>query len=321
LNFLRCFFKFVFVLLFFPFILAATDTAVPAPLIEQCRDYYNFNDYEKTLETATLILKDRTLKKNTALQEEVLYYINESCEELMDAFQKEITLLNVSVIMGKAADLKKKYSVSIDIQPDGFYYRIIYKHEALEKLTKLKSSSQYIEMIRLKRLLRISRYSTDPQYRFNDNLRILGLYNTYISNYPGSRYLPNLLLKTADLYFSLYEQAQPLKDQINWSDEKIESLYNHSRDLYKKIIKDYPGSDAAGYVGEIKIDNVKLRKDPETKAPVIRTLKLGLLVKIIDRSKERYGISNMYEYWYKVHVPDGSEGWIYGFYLDTGGRN
>ena len=88
--------------------------------------------------------------------------------------------------------------------------------------------------------------------------------------------------------------------------------------MYKEILKKYPNSGASSLIGIIRVQNVKLRKGPTTKSKVLKRLKRGLLVKILSRSKKRMSIGNMYDYWYNIQIPDGSQGWIYGFYVDTG---
>ncbi len=300
------------------FIFIPTDAlAVNVPLSDQCRDYYNFKDYEKTLELANKVIEDPANRRNKDLVEEMLYYVNECGEELRDQVQKKVTIKNFPTMVTQCAVYKKRYKVQIDITEDGFYYNVIYRHDALRQLVKFNPKSKHIEFIRLKSLLRESQYALDPVFRFNEDMRLIGLYNSYISNYPGSQYLPNLIGRIADLYFNLYEEAITLKGQLGYSDEQANAFYDKSMVLYKNIIRNYPGSDAAASIGEIRINDVKLRKEPITKSQVLKKLKIGTLVKIVERSKDRFAISNMYEYWYRIRLPDGIEGWVYGVYLNT----
>jgi len=286
-------------------------------LVDQCRDFFSFKDFEKTLELANRIYENPANKKNQALLEEMLYFMNESGEEIRDKLQKSINHLNVNSIKKQIATYKKKLKIQMDIQEDGFYYTVNYRRDALRQLMKLNPSSVYIEYIKLKSLLRLSQYATDPLFRFNEDLRLISLYQTYISNYPGSQYLPNLIGRIADLYFNVYEQALILKGQLGYSDAQINTFYDQSMSLYKKVIREFPGSAAASSIGEIRIDEVKLRKEPMTKSQMIKKLKMGTLVKIVERSAERYAISNMYDFWYKIRLPDGVEGWVYGVYINT----
>jgi len=286
-------------------------------LLQQTKDYFMFKDYEKTVKTANLALLSPEYSKNPDLICELFYYINESGEEICEQLQKMINSTNINKIKKKCEDLKKDLKLTFSIEEDGFYYIVRYKHEALEKIIKINPNSQYIELIKLKRLLRLSRYALDPVFRFNEDKDLLNLYKTYIDEYPGSQFKPNLIIKTADLYFHLYETGTLYKNQIGISEKELETYYNESKNLYRKVMKEFPDHEISRYIGEIKINNVKLRKEPSTKSSIIRILPAGALVRIIDRSDTRYRISNVYEYWYKVRLADGVEGWIYGLYLNT----
>jgi len=298
-------------------ILLAAGIAGAVPLHEQCRDYFNFKDYDKALELANRVLISPEYKNNRDIQEEMYYIINECGDELAEQIQKQVSPTNFDRLKLKTADYKKKFKISIDIEQDGFYYDVSYKHDALSTLMKMNPQSPWIEIIRLKSLLRISRYSLDPLYRFNEDMRTLKLYITYISNYPGSQFKPNLILKAADLYFNLFEQAGMLKNQLNYSEAEINNLYEKSKDLYKFVLRNYPDSPVSRYIGEIRMDKVKLRKEPNTKSPIIKVIPIGTLVRVIDRSETKYGLGNMYDFWYKIRLGDGAEGWIYGVYMNT----
>ena len=295
-----------------------TNTITNVSLIQQCRDYYNFNDYDQTIILAHTILKNPIWKKEKAIGEEALYLINESGEEIRTKLQNKINTTNEKSVEEEIRTYKKEKKIFFKIKKDGFYYRIVYYHKALQKLIKLNKDSDFIEKIKLKSLLRLSRYNVDPIYKFDEDLRILNLYNSYIKHYPGSKYLPHLLLRTADLNFYLYEEGQNIKNRIGYSDKELKQFYVTSKKLYKKILKEYPNSGASSMIGIIRVDRVKLRHNFDTKSKVIKRLKRGLLVKILSRSKKRMSIGNMYNYWYNVQIPDGSQGWVYGFYVDTG---
>jgi len=291
--------------------------AVAVPLHEQCRDYFNFKDYDKALELANRAFISPEYKNRRDIQEEMLYIINECGDEITEQIQKQISITNIDRLRQKAADYKKKHKITIDIGQDGFYYTVEYRHDALNILQKQYPKSQWIEFIKLKSLNRLSRYSLDPLYRFNEDMRTLKLFITYISNYPGSQFKPNLILKTADLYFSLFEQAVLLKNQLSYSEAEIKGFYERSKELYKFVLKNYPDSQVSRYIGEIRIDKVKLRKEPNTKSSIIKVIPLGTLVRVVDRSETKFGIGNMYDYWYKIRLGDGAEGWIYGVYMNT----
>jgi len=294
------------------------NTITNVSLIQQCRDYYNFKDYDQTIILAHTILKNPVLKKKQTVVEEALYLINESGEEIRTRLQNKINATNEKIVEEEIHAYKKEKKIFFKIEKDGFYYRIIYYHKALQKLIKLNKDSDFIEKIKLKSLLRLSRYNIDPIYKFDEDLRILNLYKSYIKHYPGSKYLPHLLLRTADLNFYLYEEGQNIKNRIGYSDRDLKQFYVTSKKLYKKILKEYPNSGASSMIGIIRVNNVKLRQNFNTKSKVIKRLKRGLLVKILSRSKKRMSIGNMYDYWYNVQLPDGSQGWVYGFYVDTG---
>jgi hypothetical protein len=306
-----------FIAFIVPLVLLLAGPGRGETLLEQCRDYFSFNDYEKAVETANRALLSPEYRKDPDLTAELLYYINEAGEELAEQVQERINAVNEAGIRQECLRLKKELKLTIDIESDGFYYVVRYRHEALDKLIKIDPKNEYIEMIKLKRLLRQSRLSLDPVYRFQHDRKLLDLYQSYISNYPGSRFRPNLMMKTADICFHLYETGSQYKAQLDLTDREIEEYYRQSREIYKSVMRSYPDSEASRYVGEIRMNNVKLRKEPTTKSTIIRVLPTGALVRVVDRSEERFRISNTWEYWYKIRLADGVEGWIYGIYLNT----
>ncbi len=58
--------------------------------------------------------------------------------------------------------------------------------------------------------------------------------------------------------------------------------------------------------------NVRLRESASTSAPVKATLSLGLWGKILEKSTERHQLAGKSDYWYRISVNSGTQGWIFG---------
>ena len=77
-------------------------------------------------------------------------------------------------------------------------------------------------------------------------------------------------------------------------------------------------TEASNTFAEVVVHQESLRVDPTTVSSEITFLDRGLEVKVIGRTQERSRISGHNEYWYRVRLPDGIEGWLYGASLSIG---
>ncbi len=112
----------------------------------------------------------------------------------------------------------------------------------------------------------------------------------------------------------MHEEGINVKRELNLSSKDLKHYYEEAGRIYQKVKKEFPRSGAAQSIAYI-IDSVRIRKEPRTKSKILKRVKAGTLVKILDRSDRKVAISNMYAYWYKVKLISGLEGWVYGFYL------
>lgn len=60
---------------------------------------------------------------------------------------------------------------------------------------------------------------------------------------------------------------------------------------------------------------VRARNAPDTNAPEVARLKLGTLLSADARSAEQTEIGSKTDYWYRVALPDGGQGWVFGALL------
>jgi hypothetical protein len=60
---------------------------------------------------------------------------------------------------------------------------------------------------------------------------------------------------------------------------------------------------------------VRARTAPDTNAAEVARLKLGTLLSADARSAEQTEIGSKRDYWYRVALPDGGEGWVFGALL------
>lgn len=292
-----------------------------ASLLEQSRDYLAFGDYEMAAETAQRALLSPEYRKDPEATAELLYIVHEAGEELMDQLQDRLDAgASLEEVRREVERLRQTTRIVFEVEEEGFHHTVRHRREALARLVRQFPGSEYVEVAQLKRLLRLSRYALDPVYRFRKDRILLEMYRSYISNYPGSRFRPNLMLKTADLAFHLYETGMAHRSALGLTEAEVQEYYRLSRELYRQVMREYPENEASQHMGEIRMRNVKLRKAPTTRSPVIRVLPSGLLVRVLERSAQRYRISNMWDYWYKIRLADGVEGWVYGIYIQTSFR-
>src|SRR5678815_4286586 len=60
------------------------------------------------------------------------------------------------------------------------------------------------------------------------------------------------------------------------------------------------------------VSAMRVRKAPQTSAEEIQRLKLGTVVNAIARSTNQDTISGKTDYWYRVTLPNGQTGWLFG---------
>lgn len=83
---------------------------------------------------------------------------------------------------------------------------------------------------------------------------------------------------------------------------------------------------------EIKLDNaqakittvsaMRVRKGPQATADEVLRLKLGTVVNAVARSTNQDSIGGKTDYWYRVNLPNGQTGWLFGgLLLDYDARN
>ncbi|MCB1309208.1 MAG: SH3 domain-containing protein [Leptospiraceae bacterium] len=77
-------------------------------------------------------------------------------------------------------------------------------------------------------------------------------------------------------------------------------------------------TENSGLFAEVTGDEVSLRIDPVSFASEITFLERGSEVQVIGRTDERVKIGNLNEFWYRIRMPDGIEGWVYGSNLSIG---
>jgi len=57
---------------------------------------------------------------------------------------------------------------------------------------------------------------------------------------------------------------------------------------------------------------VELRSEPSINAKIIKKLSDGVVVDEIDRTGEKDTVEGLTNYWYKIALPDGTQGWVFG---------
>ncbi|MCR9142049.1 MAG: SH3 domain-containing protein [bacterium] len=77
-------------------------------------------------------------------------------------------------------------------------------------------------------------------------------------------------------------------------------------------------TESSNTFAEVTNHKASLRIDPTTVASEIAFLDRGLEVQVIGRGIEKQRISGYNEFWYRIRLPDGIEGWIYGASLSIG---
>src|SRR5687768_13556767 len=60
------------------------------------------------------------------------------------------------------------------------------------------------------------------------------------------------------------------------------------------------------------VSAMRVRKAPQITAEEIRRLKLGTVVNTVARSTNQDTIAGKTNYWYRVNLPNGETGWLFG---------
>src|SRR5687768_2244477 len=58
--------------------------------------------------------------------------------------------------------------------------------------------------------------------------------------------------------------------------------------------------------------NVRVRSEPKTAAAEVTKLPLGVVIRPVEQSKAREKIGGAEDFWYRVALADGREGWVFG---------
>lgn len=58
--------------------------------------------------------------------------------------------------------------------------------------------------------------------------------------------------------------------------------------------------------------NVRVRSEPNTAATEVTKLQLGVVIRPVEQSKAREKIGNAEDFWYRLALADGKEGWVFG---------
>src|SRR5690242_7020298 len=60
------------------------------------------------------------------------------------------------------------------------------------------------------------------------------------------------------------------------------------------------------------VSAMRVRKAPQVSAEEVQRLKLGTVVNAVARSANQDTISGKTDYWYRVALPNGQTGWLFG---------
>src|SRR5215216_4514572 len=60
------------------------------------------------------------------------------------------------------------------------------------------------------------------------------------------------------------------------------------------------------------VSAMRVRRTPQVNAEEILRLKLGTVVSAIARSTNQDTIAGKTDYWYRVNIPNGQTGWLFG---------
>ncbi len=84
------------------------------------------------------------------------------------------------------------------------------------------------------------------------------------------------------------------------------------------VCGDAPPDVDSDQFADVVNDKASLRLDPVTSSAEIEFLKRGLRVQVVGRTAEKQAIGRAKDYWYRVRLENGIEGWLYGANLSIG---
>ncbi|MBN2653001.1 MAG: SH3 domain-containing protein [Spirochaetales bacterium] len=79
------------------------------------------------------------------------------------------------------------------------------------------------------------------------------------------------------------------------------------------FVDEYDHKPVFGILNDFR---VRLRTEPNLSSLTVKYLDKDEIVEIIGRSKEKQKIGEMEAFWLKVRLKDGTEGWVYGYFVD-----
>ena len=79
-----------------------------------------------------------------------------------------------------------------------------------------------------------------------------------------------------------------------------------------------PYDPAANRDGVLNATGVRVRLEPNTSAAILTMLHAGTRVAILDQTSAMETISGLTARWLKVRLSDGTVGWVFGAYVDSG---
>ena len=93
------------------------------------------------------------------------------------------------------------------------------------------------------------------------------------------------------------------------------SCYNNAKNDENNTLNVKVKKDVI-YDGKVNDSRVRLRDEPNLNSNTLTHLNINDKVIILNKSNEKELIEFMYSYWYQVRTADGTEGWMYGYFLD-----
>lgn len=118
-----------------------------------------------------------------------------------------------------------------------------------------------------------------------------------------------------DPKFCYYDWRYPLKSTVVLTPEIIEKMIaaEKSYKSYQYFVSDEEQSPSTCNAFVIT-DNLRIRAEPnlDSTTEIIGKLKKWDDIQLVDCTKEKTKIDNLEYPWYKVHLSDGKEGWVFG---------
>lgn len=112
-----------------------------------------------------------------------------------------------------------------------------------------------------------------------------------------------------------YDWRYPLKSTVVLTPEIIEKMIAAEKSYkpYQYFVSDEEQSPSTCNALVIT-DNLRIRAEPnlDSTTEIIGKLKKWDDIQLVDCTKEKTKIDNLEYPWYKVHLSDGKEGWVFG---------